>query len=208
MTPKQLDLLNVGRRVISAESAALNVTERMLGDSFVRAVELILACRGKIIVSGMGKSGHVARKIAATMTSTGTPTLFLHPAEAAHGDMGIICSEDVVMVLSFSGQTDELRSVVEFARKQGNRLIAITSSSNSYLATSADVCLAIEIPDDGSSLGIVPTASAVVELALGDAIAMALAEARGFRAEDFAALHPGGYIERRVREVGNDDENL
>lgn len=200
MTPKQIELLNVGRRTICTESAALIIAERMLGEEFVRAVELILECRGRVILSGMGKSGHIARKIAATMTSTGTPALFLHPAEAAHGDMGIIAREDVVVVLSYSGQTDELHNVVEYARKQGNRLIAITGSSASYLATLADVHLRIEVTADDSSLGIVPTASAVVELALGDAMAMALAEARGFKAEDFANLHPGGYIERRVLE--------
>lgn len=201
MTSEQEILLGVGRRMIEAEARALSAMASALEAEFVQAVESILACRGKVVFTGMGKSGHVARKIAATMTSTGTPAIFLHPAEAAHGDLGIISSDDVVVVLSYSGQTDELRSVVDFAHRGGNRIIAITGSRDSHLATMADVVLCVGVDEEDCVLDIVPTVSTTAQLAMGDALAVALMEARGFRAEEFGRFHPGGYIERRRRRT-------
>ena len=198
MTVLHEELLSVGRKMIRTEVDTLALMEQSLDDSFVMAVEAILQCRGKLILTGMGKSGLVARKIAATLTSTGTPSVFLHPAEASHGDLGIITREDVVVALSYSGETDELRAIVEYAKTQGNRLIAMTGCITSSLAKAADVNLNIVANQEDGVIDIVPTASTTAQLAMGDAIATALMHARGFRRADFARLHPGGYIERRI----------
>lgn len=204
MIQRQQELLAIGRKMIDTEAQTLARLGESLDQSFVEAIEIILDCRGKLVFSGMGKSGHIARKIAATLTSTGTPALFLHPAEAAHGDLGIITPEDVVVLLSYSGETDELRSIVYHAERGGNKIIAMTGNSASSLAKRANVHLSIKVESEDCVLDIVPTSSTTAELAMGDAIATALMYSRGFHSSDFALLHPGGYIERRI-EMANSE---
>ena len=203
MTLKHEELLAMGRKMLRTEIETLALLEQSLDDSFTTAVEMILQNRGKLVITGMGKSGLIARKIAATLTSTGTPTIFLHPAEASHGDLGIITSGDIVLALSYSGETDELRAVVNFAKSNGNTLIAMTGNASSSLAQAADLHLNITAPKEDSVIDIVPTSSTTAQLALGDAIATALMYARGFRRVDFGRLHPGGYIERRIEMSEN-----
>lgn len=203
MTTRNEELLMVGRTMIHTEAEALTLLEQSLNESFIAAVETIYTCRGKVVITGMGKSGIIARKIAATLTSTGTPTIFLHPAEASHGDLGIISEDDVIFALSYSGETDELRAIVEYAEHNNNPIIAMTGNATSSLANHANVCLNITIKAEDSVLDIVPTASTTAQLALGDAIATALMHLRGFHCSDFARLHPGGYIERRIEMTQN-----
>ena len=191
-------IVAIGRSAIAKEIRALEALEARLDDSFTQAVKLIAACRGRLIVTGMGKSGHVARKIAATLTSTGTRAIFLHAAEALHGDLGIIAPEDVLLALSYSGETEEVVRVAEYAKTNGSATIAMTASTHSSLALHADIILSTRVEEEGSILDIVPTASTTLQIALGDAIAAALIELRGFQATDFARLHPGGYIEKRL----------
>lgn len=191
-------IVAIGRSAIAKEIRALEALEARLDDSFTQAVKLIAACRGRLIVTGIGKSGHVARKIAATLTSTGTRAIFLHAAEALHGDLGIIAPEDVLLALSYSGETEEVVRVAEYAKTNGSATIAITASAHSSLAHHADIILSTRVEEEGSILDIVPTASTTLQIALGDAIAAALIELRGFQATDFARLHPGGYIEKRL----------
>ena len=198
MTPQQEELLTIGRNTIQAEAEALNIMEQSLGEEFVRAVEIILNCRGKLIVTGMGKSGHIACKIAATLASTGTPSFFLHPAEAFHGDLGMISKEDVILALSYSGETDEILKVVPFVHENGNKLIAITGKAQSSLARNADVHLDIMVRKEACILHLAPTTSTTAQLAMGDALATALMHARSFTAMDFARLHPGGSLGRRL----------
>lgn len=197
MTP-QNDLINIGQTSLRNAITALTATMATLGDSFTRAVEMILHCRGKVILTGMGKSGHVARKIAATLTSTGTPAIFLHAAEAAHGDLGIIRAEDIVVALSYSGETAEVCTVVEYAKRNGNAVIAITGSEASHIATTSDIHLSVVVEEEDCVLNLVPTTSTIVQMAIGDALAEALIYARNFHTEDFAHLHPGGHIEQRI----------
>lgn len=199
MTRKNEALLDVGRKMIYAEAQALMTIATSLGDAFLDALDMLLACRGKLVLTGMGKSGYVARKIAATLTSTGMPSVFLHPAEAAHGDLGIIAKEDIILALSYSGETDEVVAVAHFAKSNGNSVIALTGDASSSLAALSDVHLDIMVKEEDSVLNIVPTASTTAQLAMGDAIATALMYARDFRAQDFGHLHPGGYIERRIK---------
>ena len=191
-------IVAIGRSAIAKEIRALEALEARLNDSFTQTVKLIAACRGRLIVTGMGKSGHVARKIAATLTSTGTRAIFLHAGEALHGDLGIIAPEDVVLALSYSGETEEVVRVAQFAKSNGNTIIAMTAAKHSTLANDANIILNTIVEDEGSILDIVPTASTTLQLALGDAIAAALMELKGFHATDFARLHPGGYIETRI----------
>lgn len=175
-----------------------------MGDEFVRAVELILSCRGKLIVTGMGKSGHIARKIAATLASTGTPSFFLHPAEAFHGDLGMISPEDVVLALSYSGETDEILKIVPFIHTNGNPLISMTGNAQSSLARNSDAHLDIMVRKEACILHLAPTSSTTAQLAMGDALAATLMHMRGFTAMDFARLHPGGSLGRRLlMTVGN-----
>ena len=169
-----------------------------LDDSFARAVDLILACSGRAVVSGIGKSGHVARKIASTLASTGTPAFFLHPAEASHGDLGMITAQDVMIALSNSGESAELLAIVPHVKRRGAALIAVTGNPRSALAREADVHLDAGVAEEACPLGLAPTASTTAALALGDALAVALLEARGFGAEDFARSHPGGSLGRRL----------
>lgn len=172
--------------------------ELSLGEEFVSAVEIILGCRGKLIVTGMGKSGHIACKIAATLASTGTPSFFLHPAEAFHGDLGMISKEDVVLALSYSGETDEILKIIPFIHENGNKLIAMTGKPQSSLARNADVHLDIMVREEACILHLAPTSSTTAQLAMGDALATTLMHARKFTAMDFARLHPGGSLGRRL----------
>jgi len=192
------DLLELGREVLRIEAdAVLSLIDR-LDSSFVAAAHLILQCKGRIVVSGIGKSGHIARKIAATMASTGTPAFFVHPAEASHGDLGMITPEDVVIALSNSGESTELVAIVPLLKRHGTSLIAITGVATSTLATQADVHLDAAVQKEACPLGLAPTSSTTAALALGDALAVALLKARGFSAQDFARSHPGGKLGRRL----------
>jgi arabinose-5-phosphate isomerase len=190
--------LELARRVLRIEAKAVAALADRLGPEFGRAVELILACRGRVIVSGIGKSGHIARKIAATMASTGTPAFFVHAAEAVHGDLGMITRDDVLITLSNSGENDELLTIVPLVKRQGGRLIAITGNADSSLAKEADVHLDGRVDEEACPLNLAPTASTTAALALGDALAVALLDARGFGAEDFARSHPGGALGRKL----------
>ena len=169
-----------------------------LDDSFLHALDLILNCEGRVIVSGMGKSGHIARKIAATMSSTGTPAYFVHPGEASHGDLGMVASSDVFIALSYSGESGELMTILPIIKRQGARLISITGNSSSSLAKVADVHLNAAVDKEACPMGLAPTTSTTATLALGDALAVALLDAKGFSAEDFARSHPGGSLGRRL----------
>lgn len=194
------NILTIGRSTIATEARALATIEANLDERFAEAVECIYNCRGRLIVSGMGKSGHVARKIAATLTSTGTRAIFLHAAEALHGDLGIIAPEDVVLALSYSGETEEMIRVADYVVANNNTLIAMTGYESSSLAQRANIVLNTRIEDEGTILDIVPTASTTAQLAMGDAIAMALMQIADFHAADFARVHPGGYIEKRIKD--------
>jgi arabinose-5-phosphate isomerase len=169
-----------------------------LGDSFASALEALLALRGRVVVTGMGKSGHVGRKIAATLASTGTPALFMHPAEASHGDLGMITAQDAVIAVSNSGESDELNVILPVIKRLGVPLLAITGRIDSTLARQANVVLSSAVPREACPLNLAPTASTTAQMALGDALAVALLDARGFREEDFARSHPGGSLGRRL----------
>ena len=197
-------VLEVARKAIHIETLALKHLEASLGEAFVRAVDIILESKGKVIVTGMGKSGHVGCKIAATLASTGTPSFFLHPAEAFHGDLGMISKDDVVLALSYSGETDEVLKLVPFVHDNGNRLIAMTGNAESSLSKNADVHLDVAVKQEACILQLAPTSSTTAQIALGDALAVALMKAREFTSVDFARLHPGGSLGRRLlMKVGN-----
>ncbi len=190
--------LDRARHVLSIEATAIENIALRLDASFSEACALMLACTGRIVVTGMGKSGHVARKIAATMSSTGSPALFLHPAEAAHGDLGMITPHDVVLALSYSGESDELLTILPSLKRIGVPLIAMTGNGKSTLAREAHVWLDSAVEQEACPLNLAPTASTTVALALGDALAVAMLEERDFSAEDFAHSHPGGSLGRRL----------
>ena len=193
--------LELARKVLKTEAdAILGLMDRLNGD-FERAVQLLFDCKGRVIVTGMGKSGIICRKIAATLSSTGTSAYFLHPAEAIHGDLGAIRDDDVVLALSHSGETEELVRLLESIRRIGTKLIAMTGEPSSTLARAADVTLNCGIAEEACPLNLVPTASTTAALALGDALAMTLLVRKGFREEDFASLHPGGKLGRRLMRV-------
>ncbi len=191
-------ILALARDVLHTEARAITALSDRLGSEFVAAVDLMLRCGGRVVVSGIGKSGHVARKLAATLASTGTPAFFVHPAEAAHGDLGMIAADDVVVMLSNSGETDELVRLTPHLKLRGARLIALTGNDDSSLAKAADVHLDAAVDAEACPLGVAPTASTTAALALGDALALALLDARGFSIEDFARSHPGGSLGRRL----------
>ena len=193
--------LSLARKVLQTEAAAILALVDRLDARFVRAVELIRDCRGRVIVTGMGKSGIIARKIAATLASTGTPAFFLHPAEAIHGDLGVVQAGDIVVALSHSGETDEILRLLETIRRGGAGIIAITGHPGSTLGQFADVTLDCHVAEEACPLNLVPTASTTAALALGDALAMTLLVEKGFRAEDFANLHPGGKLGKRLMRV-------
>lgn len=187
-----------GRRVLALEAEALRQAEAQLGDAFVAAVQLLAACRGRVIVAGVGKSGLVGRKMAATFTSTGTPAMFLHPVESVHGDLGIVGPDDVAILISKSGESDELLGLIDALARMGVRMIAMTSVAESRLARHADVTLDLLVREEACPHDLAPTTSTTVTMALGDALAVALLQEKGFRAEDFAKLHPGGALGRRL----------
>lgn len=192
------EIIARGRRVVRLEREALATIEDRLGDSFARAVELVAHSSGRVIVAGVGKSGLVGRKIAATLTSTGTPAVFLHPAESAHGDLGIVGANDVAILISKSGESDELLVLLEHLQGLGVRTIAITGETGSALGKLCDVALDAWVREEACPHDLAPTTSTTVALALGDALAVSLLEYKGFRREDFARLHPGGAIGRRL----------
>ena len=193
--------LATAREVLKTEAAAiLALTERLDG-RFEQAIRILLECRGRVIVTGMGKSGIICRKIAATLASTGTPAFFLHPAEAVHGDLGVIQADDVVLALSNSGETDELLRLLETIKRLGAQLITICGTADSTLAQASNVALDCHVSEEACPLNLVPTASTTAALALGDALAMTLLVAKGFREEDFAHLHPGGKLGKRLMRV-------
>jgi arabinose-5-phosphate isomerase len=195
-------LLSLAQQALQIEAQALlDMRERLsgpAGQSLVKAVRLVLACSGRVVVMGMGKSGHVGRKIAATLASTGTPAMFVHPAEAHHGDLGMVTPGDVVLALSNSGESEELTGLLPLLKRQGVPLIAITGGAASSLARHADVVLDSAVAQEACPLNLAPTASTTAQLAMGDALAVVLLDARGFKAEDFARSHPGGSLGRRL----------
>ena len=186
--------LDLAKQVLAIEAEAIQSLSARLGQSFLDAVALLLNCRGRVVVSGIGKSGHIARKIASTMASTGTPAYFVHPAEASHGDIGMIARNDILIALSNSGESEELLTILPLLRRQGASLIAITGNADSSLAREADVHLDARVEKEACPLNLAPTASTTAALALGDALAVALLDAKGFGAEDFARSHPGGAL--------------
>jgi len=194
--------LQLARQTLDIEAEAILALKSRLSDhaddAFARAVALLFACSGRVVVSGMGKSGHIARKIAATLASTGTPALFVHPAEAAHGDLGMVTEADAVIAISNSGESEELLAIVPVIKRIGAKLISMTGRPQSTLATLADVHLDVAVAREACPLNLAPTASTTATLALGDALAVALLDARGFREEDFARSHPGGALGRRL----------
>jgi arabinose-5-phosphate isomerase len=191
-------IIERGRRVLALEAEALQASEAALGAPFAEAVTLLAACRGRVIVAGVGKSGLVGRKMAATFTSTGTPAMFLHPVEGLHGDLGIVGPDDVAILISKSGESDELLGLIDALARLGVRMIAMTAVPDSRLGRHAQVTLDLGVKEEACPHDLAPTTSTTVTLALGDALAVALLQEKGFRAEDFARLHPGGALGRRL----------
>jgi arabinose-5-phosphate isomerase len=195
--------LETARKVLEIEAKALSELVQRLDQGFERAAEILLACRGRVVVTGMGKSGIVGQKISATLSSTGTPSFFLHAAEALHGDLGRLVRNDVVLALSYSGETEELLRLLDTIKRLALPLITLTGSLSSTLAQASDVVIDVGIRQEACPLGLAPTASTTAMLAMGDALAMALLEMRGFKEEDYAALHPGGGLGVRLKRVEN-----
>ncbi len=190
--------LGLAREVLNIEAAAVLALTQRIDETFLRALNIILSCEGRVIVSGMGKSGHIARKIASTLSSTGTPAYFVHPAEASHGDLGMITAEDVIIALSYSGESEELLTIVPVIKRQGAQLISLTGNPQSSLGLAADAHLNVAVDKEACPMGLAPTASTTAALAMGDALAVALLDAKGFGEEDFARSHPGGNLGRRL----------
>jgi len=193
--------LTLARKVLQTEAAAVLALVERLDDRFAEAVSLVVRCKGRVIVTGMGKSGIICRKIAATLASTGTPAFFLHPAEAVHGDLGVIQSDDVVIAMSYSGETEELTRVLETLKRIGAPLIALTGGPGSTLAQAANVALDCSVSEEACPMNLVPTASTTAALAMGDALAMTVLVEKGFKPDDFANLHPGGKLGKRLMRV-------
>ena len=204
--------LALARDVLDIEADAVRALRDQLDGDFVQAVALLLGCRGRVVVSGIGKSGHIARKIAATLASTGTPAFFVHPAEASHGDLGMVTADDVFIGISYSGESEELVAILPLVKRIGAKLIAITGRAESSLGTLADVNLNAAVSKEACPLNLAPTASTTAALALGDALAVAVLDARGFGSEDFARSHPGGALGRRllthVRDVMRSGDDI
>ncbi len=196
--PTPASLAASGRRVVQVEARALDALAVRIDGEFSSACQLILGCKGRVVTMGMGKSGHIAHKIAATLASTGTPAFHVHPAEAGHGDLGMITDADVVLALSYSGESDEILTLLPVLKRQGNRMIAMTGKPTSTLARESDVHLDVGVPAEACPLALAPTSSTTASLAMGDALAVALLEARGFTADDFARSHPSGSLGRRL----------
>ena len=193
--------LDIARQVLEAEATAIGNLIDQLGEDFGKAVELVVNCTGRVVWTGMGKSGIICRKLAATMSSTGTPALFLHPAEAIHGDLGMVTENDLVVAISNSGATDEILRLLEILRRQGIKLIAMSSHPDSPLARAADVHLDLGVRNEACPLNLAPTASTTASLALGDALALSVSVRKGFREEDFARFHPGGTLGKKFLKV-------
>ncbi|MCI5851575.1 MAG: KpsF/GutQ family sugar-phosphate isomerase [Sutterellaceae bacterium] len=191
-------ILTLAREVLRIESEAVGALSGRIGDDFVRAVQALLACKGRVVVTGIGKSGHIARKIAATMASTGTPAFFVHAAEASHGDLGMITRDDVVIGISYSGTTSEVLAIMPAIKREGAFLITMTGNPSSPLAKEADIHLSCHVEREACPLNLAPTASTTATLAMGDALAIACLDAKGFTKEDFARSHPGGALGRRL----------
>jgi len=206
------DLLQIARRVLDIEAEALQAMSARLNGSFEQAVAMLLACQGRVVITGMGKSGLICQKIVATMASTGTPALFLHPAEGIHGDLGMLMKGDVVVAVSNSGETEEVARILPIIKRMGLPLISMTGNPKSTLARAGDVFLDISIKEEACPLNLAPTASTTATLAMGDALAVALLEERGFKAEDFALFHPGGALGKRlllrVEDLMHSEEQL
>lgn len=205
-------LKNSARSVIDTEATAVAGLASRIDDAFVNACEVILDCRGRIVVLGVGKSGHVAGKVAATLASTGTPAFFVHAAEASHGDLGMITDDDVVLVLSNSGETDEVNKILPLLKRLGVRIIAMTGKPGSTLASHADVHINVAVDGEACPLGLAPTSSTTASLVMGDALAISLLESRGFTAEDFARSHPAGQLGKRllldIRDIMHTGEQM
>ena len=203
--------LETAKRVLRIEAEALKELEARLDAGFERAVDVLLACKGRVVVTGMGKSGLIGRKMAATFSSTGTPSVFLHPAEALHGDLGMLQPGDAVLAVSYGGETEEIASLLPTMKRLGLPLVTLSGNTRSTLAQASDVVLDTSVREEACSLNLAPTASTTAAMALGDALAIALLERRGFNHDDFAALHPGGRLGKkllRVRELMHTDEKL
>ena len=209
---EKFDFTSIGKRVLTIESAAIARLKDQLDNNFDNACQLCLDCSGKIIVMGMGKSGHIADKLAATLASTGTPSFFVHPGEASHGDLGMISRNDVVMALSNSGKTEEIVSLLPILKSLGIKIIAMTGDNNSKIATASDVHIDVGVEEEACPMNLSPTASTTAALAMGDAIAVALLEKRGFSVEDFAKSHPGGSIGKKllllVKDIMHTDKQI
>jgi arabinose-5-phosphate isomerase len=191
-------VLELARSTLDIEARALEGLKARQGEGFVAAVQAMLACRGRVVVMGMGKSGHVGRKVAATLASTGTPAFFVHPAEASHGDLGMVTPDDIVLAISNSGESDEIGAILPAIKRLGVKLVAITGGADSSLARHADIVVSSAVDQEACPLNLAPTASTTAQMALGDALAVALLDARGFREEDFARSHPGGSLGRKL----------
>ena len=205
MTINQNNIIDNAKRVLKIEADEIYNTLKNIDDNFVLAVKLISQCEGRIVVSGMGKSGHIGRKISSTMSSTGTPAFFMHPGEASHGDLGMIMKEDVVIFFSNSGKSEELISIIPSIKRIGAKIISVTNDINSDLALQSDINISIVVKKEACPLGLAPTASSTVALALGDALAICVLEEKGFSAQDFKNSHPGGYLGKnnlvRIRDI-------
>jgi len=198
MSDHKQQLRDLGLAVVQTEKQAIEALEARINDDFVKACELCLSCMGRIVVTGMGKSGHIGSKLAATLASTGSPAFFVHPGEASHGDLGMITPEDVVIAISNSGETDELLTILPIIKRLGVPMISMTGNPASSLASEAEVNLDISVEKEACPLGLAPTSSTTATLVMGDALAIALLESRGFTADDFARSHPGGRLGRRL----------
>lgn len=206
------EIMLEAKRVLNVEAEAIQSLQKNINADFVRAIELLFNCKGKIIVSGMGKSGQIARKISSTLSSTGSPSVYLHPAESSHGDLGIISHDDLVIAISYGGESSELSDLVSFTARKGIPLIGITGNSKSTLAKASTVLVNVNVPIEACPLGLAPTSSTTATLAMGDALAMSLLKLRGFKEADFAELHPGGKLGRklitRVRDLMHTGKDL
>jgi arabinose-5-phosphate isomerase len=192
------DIIKIAQEVLEIEAQEILHASKNISSSFVNAVNLIIDCSGRIVLSGMGKSGHIARKIASTLASTGTPAFFMHPGEASHGDLGMIMKDDVVIIFSNSGQSSEISSIIPNIKRIGAKIISICSNSNSDLAIQSDIHISSDVKQEACPLGLAPTASSTVSLALGDALAICTLSLRGFTADDFAESHPGGSLGKNL----------
>tara|TARA_B100001750_G_C15470438_1_gene579480 strand:+ start:76 stop:1059 length:984 start_codon:yes stop_codon:yes gene_type:complete len=197
-TQSNKDLIALATAVLEIESRAIKELIGTLDETFAKACRLCLETKGRVVVTGMGKSGHIGGKIAATLASTGTPSFFMHPAEASHGDLGMITADDLLLAVSYSGKTHEILTILPLVKHIGTKLIAITGNSDSILANSADVCLDVGVSEEACPLNLAPTASTTATLVMGDALSVALLKSRGFTAEDFALSHPGGILGKKL----------